>query len=87
MRSHYLCSSADKCEDAESALRRHGYIEATRETPATEGCSSSLIPTPTFQRVDDLVHKAEPSARRLGLLVVQTPSRVRRVAWPMLLTI
>jgi hypothetical protein len=79
MRSHYFCSSADKCEDAQAALRAHGYLEAIWGDTGHRRMLVVPHPDAYVQRVDNLVYKADPSAQRLGPPVAHTPPRVRRL--------
>jgi hypothetical protein len=82
MRSHYLCSSADKAEDAEDVLRAHGYVDAIWG-PAC-GRRMLLVPHPDAYvgRVDHLVYKTDPAAQWVGPAIVPAVSQVRRVTVP-----
>jgi hypothetical protein len=82
MLSHYLCSSADKAEDAQATLRAHGYVEAVWGHAC--GRRMLLVPHPDAygERVDHLVYRTDPAAQWLGPAIVRTTSQVRRVALP-----
>jgi hypothetical protein len=82
MRSHYLCSGADKGEDAQATPRAHGYVEAI--WGHTNHRRMLLVPHPDAYvgRVDHLLYKTDPTAQRLGPAIVPTASQVRRVTVP-----
>jgi hypothetical protein len=80
MRSQYLCSSADRCEAAQAALRAHGYVEAIWGTVSHRRLLVVPHPDAYVERVDHLVYRTDPEAQRLGPCIQwQTVARVRRV--------
>jgi hypothetical protein len=80
MRSHYLCSSADKGEDTQAALRAHGYVEAIWGHTRL-GRRMLVVPhrDAYVERVDHLVYKTDPGAQRVGPAIAPTVSQLRRV--------
>jgi hypothetical protein len=64
MLSEYRLSNTDKREEAQNSLLGHGYDARCGDTQRRD----TLVvdhPTAYLGRVDELVHKVDPTARRL----------------------
>jgi hypothetical protein len=79
MRSHYLCSSTDKGEDALASLRVHGYVEAIWGHTGLGRMLMVPHPDAYVERVDQLVYKTDPGAQCVQSAIAPTVSHLRRV--------